>query len=658
MTTPHRHLIMGTAGHIDHGKTALIQALTGIECDTHKEEKQRGITIHLGFAHIDLPGGDSVGIVDVPGHAAFVRTMVAGASGVDFCVLVVSADGGVMPQTREHLQIMEILGVRTGLVALTKTDLVDSDIVQMAAEEIRDLVKGTFLEGAPVVPVSSKTGDGIDDLRGAIGETASAVTARPEGEVFRLYVDRIFTVKGFGTVVTGSVLSGSLATGDTAYLLPGDRELRVRRLERHGQEADRVSTGDRASLNLVGLDRDQFRRGMMVSDRVLKATTRLDGRLTLFSHARGFGIWSNVIFYLGTCESQARVHLLDTNTVAGGETALVQIELPEPCIAQAGDRFVVRSTSSDITLGGGEIIDAFPLHHRRRPTELIQSLHELAEGQAAALVAAEVRKRRIAIEAGDIADLLNVAPADVETVIAEGLPDDIATLSRQERTYLFLRETAERWREETVKGIEGWHRRNPLEPRGRTIADIMGSLGLADDSASQDVLLGMLEELVAKGTLKAVGRTWALSTHAVSISPEMQRQIDFVDHYLADCGMKTPLMSELKPKAAENGIGEKDLSRLLRHLVGVGAAYRIDQDYLHASIVDRCRAKLQQALASNPEGLTVAEFRDLVGGNRKICLLMFAQFDNEGTTRRDGDRRVAVVADPRPATETQRHGGG
>ncbi len=638
-STP-KHLILGTAGHIDHGKTALVKALTGIECDTHGEEKQRGITIHLGFAHLTLSSGDQVGIVDVPGHAAFVRTMVSGASGVDFCVLVIAADEGVMPQTREHLQILNILGVRAGLIAITKTDLVDSDIAEMAALEAMELARGTPLDGCPVVPVSAKTGDGLDRLRAEIERVALSVAQRPLGEVFRLYVDRSFAVKGFGTVVTGSVLGGTLRRGDTAYLLPGDGQARVRRLERYGEEATMVTAGDRASINLAGVDTQRFRRGVLVSDRPLRSTRLLDGRLSVFEHARGFGLWSRVTLYLGTYESQARMHLIDTDSVAGGQQALVQFELPQDCVAQAGDRFVIRSTSSDITLGGGEILDAFPLHHRRRPPKLVDRMHRLAEGKGAALLAAEVEKRMVPLTDSELADIMNMSVGDIRSLLAQGLPPQVRTVIRGEATCFFRADLPAQWQRRLLTALDSLHRRNPLDPSGMTLAQVLGAVGLPPDPASEAVLEPLLGDLVKRGELKKVGHTWARSSHSTEVSPEMQRRIAFVEQFLLDSGMRTPLLAELASRAAGEGIDQRSLQQLLRHVVRSGTAYQIEGQYLHASIVDSAREKLVAALRTRPHGLTVAEFRDLVQGNRKICLLMLTQFDNEGTTRREGDRRV------------------
>jgi len=631
---------MGTAGHIDHGKTALTKALTGIDCDTHKEEKARGITINLGFAHLDLPSGDSLGIVDVPGHKDFIHTMVAGASGIDFVLMVVAADAGVMPQTHEHLQIMEILGIRSGLVALTKIDLVQSDIVDMAEEEIYELVHGTFLEDAPIVRLSSVTGEGVDLLKNSIAEVVSHLEDRPVGEVFRLFIDRIFTVSGFGTVVTGSVVSGSLRVGDKAYLLPVTKELRVRRLERHGKEVEQVIAGDRASLNLVGLNREDFKRGMTISDRVLRDTKMVDAKLRLFPHSRSFELWNQVIFHLGTYEQQARVHLIDRDQLTGGETALVQIHMDPACIAQYGDRFVIRNSAGDTTLGGGEIIDAAPLHHRRRPEKLVHNMRRIVEGKLPELVASEVRKRFRAVSHKEIADFLNVSPDEVLAVVSKPLPEDVVTYVADNEIYLIVKKEHDRLQEQSLKRIAAFHRRHPLEEKGRTIEELMGVLGIDRRSTTEMMLRLMFEKLKSDGKLKQVGQTWALSSHSAKIEPEMEQRIKLVEKFLKNCGMQTPLMSELTREAKRKGIDEHEMGQILRYLVEKHEAYFIDNEYIHASVVDHCRRALLQALNKRKEGMTVAEFRNLVDGNRKICLLLLAIYDKEGVIKREGDLRV------------------
>lgn len=635
-----KHLIMGTAGHVDHGKTALVKALTGVECDTHREERARGITINLGFAHLELKAGVSLGIVDVPGHRDFVHTMVGGASGVDFVCLVIAADSGVMPQTIEHLQIMDVLGVRDGLIALTKVDLMGPELAAMAEEEAAELVQGTFLDGCPIVHVSSVTGEGLDRLRESMSQIATGLTSRPAGEVFRLFPDRVFTVSGFGTVVTGSVLGGSLATGSSAYLLPGGERLRVRRLERHGREVPRVVAGDRASINLVGLDREDVERGMVVADRVLNPTELVDVRLRLFEHARGLRLWSQVIFHVGTYEKQARVHLIDHDRMLGGETGLAQIHLTKPCVIQYGDRFVLRGTSSDATLGGGEVIDPAPLHHRRRTAKAIDSMMRVAEGERRELVAAEIRKRHRAISHRELADVLAVASEELATVVDCGLPEDIVVTGSNAEPLFVVKKEYDRLQAKALRVLAGHHRRHPLHAEGQTAEELSGRLGIGSETTAETLLQSMLERLEADRQLKRIGHTWALREHEVVVDAGQEARIRAVEDFLKRCGMKTPLMSQLRQVAEKHGMAEHDLNHILGYLVEQGRACFFDGEYLHASIVDRCRRSLVRELARAREGMTVAQFRNLVRGNRKICLILLGIFDAEGVTERVGDVRL------------------
>lgn len=634
-----KHLIMGTAGHIDHGKTTLVEQLTGFWCDTHQEERLRGITINLGFTHLDLPCGVSLGIVDVPGHADFVNTMVAGASGIDFALLVVAADEGVMPQTREHLAIMQVLRIQTGLVALTKSDLVDDDVLALATEEIRELAEGTFLEGCPVVPVSSRNGNGLPDLLAELDRMPERVRQREEGQIFRMFIDRFFSVPGHGTVVNGSVLGGHLHREGQVYLLPGAQKLRVRRLERHGEEVQEVRAGDRASLNLPGLDLDAVRRGMALADRVLQPTTMLDAQLRLFGSGKPFELWTQVVFLLGAVHTVARVHLIDRDRLDGGETAIVQIHLDTPLTTLHGDSFVIRSSSGNRTLGGGEVIDPHPLHHRRRPEELVTRLREIAGGGLPELIAAEVRKRVIPINHERVADQLNVTPQEVLEVVSTDLPEDIIALAAPERVYLWLHKHKDKIAQRAVRNIELMHKRNPLVAEGRSLEELLGLFSVNRDADTDAALRLVLDELERAGTLKRVQHTWALADHEVILGRTDWSQIDFVDNFLRNEDLHVPLMAELVEKSASKGFDEGRLMQILRLLAHRGRLYYIDGNWIHGHVVDRVRKVLLTHMLVNGEPITVADFRNLIDGNRRICLLLINQFDKEGVTSRDGDNR-------------------
>lgn len=636
-----KHFILGTAGHVDHGKTSLIKALTGIDCDTHPEEKRRGITINLGFAHLDLGSELCLGVIDVPGHRDFVHTMVGGASGLDLAMLVIAADGGVMPQTREHLNILDALGVRGGLVVINKMDLADPEMLPLVLEEISDLTRGTFLENAPLCRVSALSGEGLDGLKSSIAALAGATTPRLSGHAFRMYIDRAFSVSGFGPVVTGSVISGALGLDSRPRLLPGGHDpLRIRRLERHGRETEEVLAGDRASINLVGLPIQAYGRGMVISDRALPATTMMDARLRLFPSCPRVGLWSRVAFHLGTFECQARMHLLDCDGAAGGDTVLVQVHLEQETVMQQGDRFVIRRSSGDSTMGGGEVLDVMPLHHRRRTEKVAGDVGRLAAGGLSELVAGAACKRYRPVCHDEIAVALNVSEEDVLRTIAAGMPQTVASYHRDGRAVLMVKSRHGRLRERLCRAVEAHHGRNPLKPGGLSEAELMGKLDVGGGSSGEFWLECLLREMEAEGILKQVENTWALNSHRVRMDDRTQALLAALDGHLRASGMQTPLMSELQDLAGKKGVDGKELDRLLRFLMDQRRAYNVDGNYLHAETVDRCRIKLLSELARRKEGMTVADFRTLVDGNRKICLLMLALFDGEGVTRRSGDDRL------------------
>lgn len=377
-----KHLILGTAGHIDHGKTSLVRALTGIDTDRLKEEKERGITIELGFAHLELPGDIQFGIVDVPGHERFVRAMVAGVGGMDLVMLVIAADEGVMPQTREHLEICQLLGVRKGLVALTKCDMVDEDWLHLVTEEVRDYLAGSFLEEAPIVPLSSKTGAGLEDLKTTLGQLAAEVHEKSVDGPFRLPVDRVFTVAGFGTVVTGTLLSGAMAVGDEVEVLPSGLTSRVRSIQTHGRKSEQAEAGQRVAVNLQGIDYADMARGDVIVPRGVFRTTRtVDARLDFLASApRELKHRATLRLHSATYEVSAQAILLEGDTLAPGASAFVQLRLKSPVLLLPGDFFILRSYSPQITVGGGVVLDPAPPRRRRRSAQARELLDALGEG--------------------------------------------------------------------------------------------------------------------------------------------------------------------------------------------------------------------------------------------------------------------------------------
>lgn len=633
------NLILGTAGHIDHGKTALIKALTGFDCDTHPEEKLRGITINLGFSHLDLPDGNSIGIVDVPGHHDFVNTMVAGAHGIDVLMLVIATDSGIMPQTVEHFQIAQTLGIKNGFVALTKVDLVDEDSIWLVESEVNEFLKNTFLDGCKIVKVSAVTGDGIDQLKDQLVELASTIQKKESSKIFRMYIDRIFSVSGFGTVVTGSVLGGRISKSDKIYLLPVNKELRIRRMERHGKEVEQINSGNRVSLNLIGLNKEEFSRGMLLSDRIIPTTKLVDVKLDLFSDRKKIKTWSDVIFLSGTIKNQAKMRLLNFNEMEKSK-ALAQIHLSEPCVLLREDKFIIRNTSGLQTFGGGEIIDPYPLHHKRITKKLAEQLEKIFGGNPVEVIYYEVRKKRIPISLKNISDTLELQQ-DVNTkLILNSLPDDLTAISVEEDTYLIQKLIKEKIKIEILNSISSYHKKNPLLAKGRTFEELIGATNFEPDSHRQSILSAILEELYQQKKIKKVENTWSLFNHSVQIDDGKNEEISFVEDFFLKSNMQVPLVSDMTSAAKRKDIDEKKLKQILIMLVDQKKLYSIDGNYLHSSIVDGCRYKLLEYLNNKSDGVTVAGFRDLVKGNRKICLLLLNQFDNEGVTVREGDVRM------------------
>ena len=634
-----KHLIMGTAGHVDHGKTSLIRALTGYDCDTHLQEKQRGITINLGFTSIMLPSGSSAGIVDVPGHSDFINTMVSGACGIDFVLLVIAADEGIMPQTREHLQIMALLGISDGIIVLNKSDLVEEELLELAEEEVQEIVEGTFLESAQIAKVSSITNAGIEDLITMIDKMVCNIPERETAGSFRMYIDRIFTVEGFGAIVNGSILSGKTKTGDTLYLLPGKREVRVRRIERHGTQVEEVQAGDRASLNLVGFKQKEFFRGMMLSAKTMESSRLIDANIKLFPTDRTLPLWSQVIFLLGTMKQMVRMHLLDKDTLSGGEEGLVQIYLPQEIIPVLGDKFIIRLSSGDITLGGGTIIDPYPLHHRRRREKQIEIVQKLSSGKLPEIIAAEVRKSVLPITLSEISDQINQPLDMLSEVVYEELPTDLFLYQSSNMIILTLKKQRTYYKNKILSFIGLFHQNNPLSATGRNFQELLGIFGNAITPVCRIFLPLLLQEMESSFKLRKEGNSWVLYDFKVVIKEDFQNKIKVIDNYLLNCGNNVPLMIGITETAKDKEISEKELKQILQKLVKDESLIYYQSSYLHITNVNRAKAKLISYLKQHDDGISLGQYRDIMNTNRKMASLLLEYFDSKQiTVRKDNVR--------------------
>ncbi len=630
-------VIMGTAGHIDHGKTSLVRALTGIDCDRLGEEKRRGITIELGFAHADLPDGTRMGIVDMPGHERFVRTMVAGASGIDFVLLVIAADEGVMPQTREHLEICTLLGVKHGLVALTKTDMVDGEMLELAREDVADFLKGTFLDGAPIFPVSSMTGEGMDALRAAIVEQ-SRRQPRRRSDLFRLPVDRVFSLKGHGTVVTGTLVSGSAKTGDEIELLPGGKKSHVRSIQNHGQSVEQAEAGHRISLNLHGLSVEDISRGDVVTHvGAMRESKRWIVELTcLESSPRGLRHRKEVHFHHSARELSARLYFYDRERLEPGQTALAEVHFSEPVAGVFADRCIVRSFSPLRTVAGGSVL--YPLDSAPRRSK----------------IGADMQKRLLALpetdDAGRIAVQLELAGRLGAPLAELSLLTDIAAKSLEKQLQSMSgRGLAFCWDKETkswisaaalealsvraLEAVESFHKKNPLQPgmaKGVVLA------GMGRDVPSR-LAHHVLEKLLRGGRLAVDGDILRLPGHKVSLADDQQA----LREALLKAHRATPLVPPNHTELfAELGITSKQAQPIFKLLTSDGSLVKIKEDlYFLGDIMEELRAKVR-AWFDDHEEISPGDFRDITTISRKNGVALLEHFDKEQITMRVGDRRV------------------
>jgi len=631
--TPMKHLILGTAGHIDHGKTSLVKALTGIDTDRLKEEKARGITIELGFAHLELPGGLSFGIVDVPGHERFVRTMVAGVGGMDLVMLVIAADEGVMPQTREHLDILRLLGVKSGLVALTKRDLVDPEWLALVTEEVREFVSGTFLEQAPIVAVSSRSGEGLAELTRELARLAAQAAEKRREGPFRLPVDRVFTVAGFGTVVTGTLLSGEIRVGDELELLPSGREGRVRGIQAHGAKAEKGVAGQRLAVNLQGIDLDQVRRGDVVAPaRVFRTTRAVDARLDhLASAPRDLRHRATLRLHSATYEVAAQVILLDRDLLKPGESAPVQLRLKNPVLLSPGDSYILRASTPATTVAGGIVLDPFPPRRRRRSDEALQLLAALGGEEHQRAVGLLISQGLLSGITFDDIMLRSGIPRKVLETVLTGLltAGEAVQMTREPRIFL-SRQAVDTLKKGLLDELAAYLASHPLK-EGIPKEELKTRLPRRSDPRFFTPLLAALERdgvvIPDREIVKPAGRS-------ASAGNGLEGKIAA---FIAERGIEPPTVKE---SVEHLRCDEKSVRDNLALLTRNGHAVRISGDLFYgATALGGLRETLVSHLRDKGE-ITPPEYRDLTGLSRKFLIPLLEHFDSEKVTIRVGDKRM------------------
>ncbi|HUM06091.1 MAG TPA: selenocysteine-specific translation elongation factor [Terriglobales bacterium] len=630
-----KSVIVGTAGHIDHGKTALVKALTGIDADRLQEEKRRGITIDIGFAHLELPSPNGeilrLGFVDVPGHERFIRNMLAGIGGIDFVLLVIAADEGIKPQTREHFDICRLLAVRQGITVLTKADAVDADTLEVVRLEAEDFLRGSFLDPAhsPIVAVSSLTGAGLDKLKSLLATAAGEVSAKIPTALARLPIDRVFTMKGFGTVVTGTLVSGTIRKEDELEVFPAGKRVRVRGVQVHGDTADQAVAGQRTALNLAGASTVELARGMTLAPPgTFQNTSRIDVSVSLLQSARPMKDRAHVHFHAYTTEAIAEVSLYGEKEAAPGGESFAQLKLAEPALLLPGDRFILRQFSPVVTIGGGVVLDAAPL---RKMPERAAFLKILMEGDRRSILHARIaRKQHEGLSRSRLTAETGWRPQNIDREL-----DELIVRGSIVRVGELLVDgpAIESLGAVVTRSIESFHAKNPLVP-GMGKEELREVVG-----ASPGILASVLERLAQEKRISLTGELVHLPGRGVVMQDEEAESKTIIEQAFSSAGLKVPSLREvLAGLKVDKGRAQKIVTLLLRDRVLV----KIAEDLVfHQSAVSALRQKISGLKATTPK-IDVARFKDLTGVSRKYAIPLLEYLDRERVTKRVGDERVIL----------------
>jgi selenocysteine-specific elongation factor len=631
-----KHIIVGTAGHIDHGKSSLVKALTGTDPDRLGEEKRRGITIDLGFAFLDL-GEVRVGFVDVPGHERFVRNMLAGVGGIDLVLLVIAADESIKPQTREHFDICRLLGIPRGIVVITKSDLVEPDVLGLVRLEIEDFVRGSFLEGAPIIPVSARTGFGLDDLKQAVVRLAQSVPAKDHGKHARLPIDRSFAMKGFGSVVTGTLISGETRVEDEVELYPTGKRLRVRGLHSGGKQIEQARAGQRTAVNLAGIDHGEIRRGMVLGPAgAFEPTKRVDSRVTLLPSAKQLKNRARVHFHQGAAEVIAEVILIGgKGAIAPGESAFVQLRFAEKMLLLPGDRFILRQFSPVETIGGGIVLDVQPARHKSKDVMVFPFLEVLESGNAQAVLGAMLERTERGLTASDILKRTGWPAGEIQDAAAKLVAAGRArVVASQPMTIASVRSLAE-CTAALSKVVEDFHRANPLLPgipKHDLLARTKNSRAAIVETALSD-LVKARKVILAGDIVQGAGRE-------VVLTPDEAKAKALIEREFASAGLAVPGFAAVLEKLP---VDAKRAEKLLQILLREKVLVKVTSDLVfHRSALIRLREILAKYKKERGELLPINAFKELTGVSRKYAIPLLEHLDREHVTRRVGDQRVII----------------
>ena len=625
-----KNIIIGTAGHVDHGKTALIKALTGIETDRIKEEKKRGITIELGFAYLDLPDGEKAGIIDVPGHEKFVKNMLAGAGGIDLALLVVAADEGFMPQTREHLGILSLLNISEGIIVVTKKDMVDEDWLEIVCDEIRQEVQGTFLENAQIIPVSSYTGEGIEQLRQAIFTMIDQKTQIKNLDVpFRIPVDRIFSVEGFGTVITGTLIEGTMKVGDPVTVYPSRIESRIRNLQVHSQDVQEAYAGQRVAVNLAGLKKTDLNKGDVIAvPDSMHTTMMIDLHLTALKDCdREIRNATRLHLYHGARDILCKIVLLDRDSVGAGESCYAQLRLEEEIAVKTGDRFVLRFYSPVETIGGGVILDSNPFKHKRNDAAVLESLKLKEGGSDREKISAALRDYSARFETLDFLQIQTGIPKEqFEQQINKLIKDKVAF--RVSDNVVIHTDYLNRLKDSAVKLLESYHKENPLR-EGMKKDEFRNKLIKYEDISVVDKIT---DSLVNRKVLKYVNNCVALADFEVQQDNNQQE--------IENAFLQGGFSPESPDQIAARFPKVKNFKQVLESLVNTGKLVRVEEKILlHADYYNKALTLAKEHVDQNGQ-ITLAEMRDLMGASRKFAVAVLEYWDKRGITKKVGDART------------------